>query len=100
MEDEETEEHVPHTLVSLYSRPDQDMPEGSFHTLWACGYRGNVNLRVIKLFEIISVVSMQPLPRLPNELEMWFVVEKSGMVDVELTGYVEPLEIGVQDGVD
>ena len=37
---------------------------------------------------------MQPLPKLvPGEEEvgdLWFVVEKSGLDDTELTGYVDP----------
>lgn len=37
---------------------------------------------------IDSVVSMQPLPHLPDDLEdLWFVIEKSGLNDVQLIPY-------------
>jgi len=37
---------------------------------------------------ILSVVSMQPLPKVDGDPEgLFFVVEKSGLDDVELTGY-------------
>jgi hypothetical protein len=37
---------------------------------------------------------MQPLPRKPSDPieDMWFVVEKSGLDDTELTGYVDPID--------
>lgn len=34
---------------------------------------------------------MQPLPKCVDEVkDLWFVVEKSGLEDSFLTGYVEP----------
>ena len=45
---------------------------------------------MIKISSIKSVVSMQPLPKAdgdPNGL--FFVVEKSGLDDVESTGYAD-----------
>lgn len=37
---------------------------------------------------IDSVVSMQPLLHLPDDLEdLWFVIEKSGLNDVQLIPY-------------
>jgi hypothetical protein len=69
------------------------MLEISFHTLWACKYNGTESLCVIKISLILSVVSMQPLPPLPGDPDdLWFVLEKSGLDDVALTGYVEPME--------
>jgi hypothetical protein len=39
---------------------------------------------------------MQPLPCKPNDPEnLWFVVEKSGLDDTELTGYVDPVDSGL-----
>lgn len=39
---------------------------------------------------------MQPLPKaFADEFDgkkMWFVIEKSGLEDTELTGYVDPIE--------
>jgi hypothetical protein len=54
---------------------------------------GLAGLQVIKLSSIISCVSMQPLPRLPGDPEsLWFVLEKSGLEDLQLTGAEESKE--------
>jgi len=51
------------------------------------------DLCIVELSSILSVVSMQPLPRLEDDPEdLWFVAEKSGLDDVELTGYVDPID--------
>jgi hypothetical protein len=72
-------------LVSVYGPPDQQMLDDSFHTLWACHYLGSANLKIIKLKEIISVVSMQPFHQDEGDPDnLWFVVEKSGLDDVEM----------------
>ena len=91
-----------HTMVSVYGPDDADLLEDSFHCLWACGYKGSDNLWIINLSQIISVVSMQPLAFLPGEHnDLWFVAEKSGLDDISLTGYVEPLDkIPVKDEGD
>jgi hypothetical protein len=84
---------VPHALVSVYSRPNQDILEDSFDTLWACKYSADDNLQVVSITTIVSVVSMQPLPPLPGEPDdYWFVVEKSGLDDADMTGYIDPVE--------
>jgi len=80
------EENVPQhrALVSLYGLPNAELLESSFHTLRACEYRGQNGLIVIPLLSIMSVVSMQPLPRLVNDPEnLWYVVEKSGFDDMD-----------------
>lgn len=42
---------------------------------------------------ITSVVSMQPLPRVDgDEDNLWFVVEKSGLDDMDLSGEAEDLD--------
>jgi len=65
------------------------MLEESHNTLWACEYRGQESLLCIPVKSIIFVVSMQPLPRLPNDPEnLWFVIGKSGLHDIDLEGYV------------
>lgn len=64
------------------------MYEDSFGCLWACTYSGNTNLAVIKISAIKSVVSMQPLPKANGDPDgLFFVVEKSGLDDIELMGY-------------
>ena len=39
---------------------------------------------------------MQPLPPVPTDSgkQLWFVIEKSGLDDIQLTGYEEPLDYG------
>jgi len=82
-----------HALVSVYSRPIQALLTESSNTLWACEYRGVHDLRVVPLSTIIACVSIQPLPPLPNDPPgLWFVLEKSGLEEIQLTGLEEPLE--------
>ena len=84
---------VPYAVVSIYSRPIQSILDSSFNTLWACSYMGVAGIQVIELSSIISCVSMQPLPRLPEDPEsLWFVLEKSGLEDLQLTGAEESIE--------
>ena len=46
------------------------------------------NLSVIPVTSILSVISMQPLPKVDGDPDgLFFIVEKSGLDDVELTGY-------------
>lgn len=83
----------PRALVSVYGPPNEDMLRDSFQTLWACHYSGNNGLRIVQLSEIISVVSMQPLPRHDENdpINLWFVVEKPGLDDVEVAGSINGL---------
>ncbi|KAH9069676.1 hypothetical protein EDB83DRAFT_2221930, partial [Lactarius deliciosus] len=85
---------LPYALVSVYSRPVQEILLESSYTLWACRYRGDNDLRVIDLSSIMACISMQPLPPLPTDSEsgLWFVVEKSGLEDAKLTGFEETLD--------
>lgn len=86
---------VGYAVVSIYSRPDQNILEESSQTLWVCKYNGTSNLHLVPAKDIISVVSMQPLPP-QNEPELegkLFVVEKSGLDDADLGGYVERNEL-------
>jgi len=81
-----------YALISLYGPLDADMLEDSYHTLWACTYNGDDSLEVIPVSEIISVISMQPLPPKVGDPEnLWFVVEKLGLDDIEVTGYVDEI---------
>jgi hypothetical protein len=83
-----------HALVSVYSRPIQALLTESSNTLWACEYRGAHDLRVVPLSTIIACVSIQPLPPLPNDPPgLWFVLEKSGLEEVQLAGFEESLEV-------
>ncbi|KAF8156023.1 hypothetical protein B0H34DRAFT_659651 [Crassisporium funariophilum] len=83
---------IPYALVSIYGPPDEDMLEDSCRTLWACAHTGSEGFRIIPVSSIISVVSMQPLPQCPGDPDkLWFVVEKPGLDDTELSGYVDPL---------
>lgn len=85
---------LPYALVSVYSRPVQEILDESSNTLWACRNCGDNGLRVVDLMSITACVSMQPLPRVPTDPDgtFWFVVEKSGLEDAQLTGFEEPLD--------
>ena len=86
---------IPYTLVSIYGAPDPDLLEESSHTLWACSYQGDADLKIIATTAISSVVLMQPLPKLTDdEDDQWFVVEKSGIDDVEFAGDIDILNNG------
>lgn len=77
-------EQIAYALLSFYGPPDQDMLDASSHTLYACQHEGN-DLRCVPVKDIESVVSMQPLPPMPGDPEnLWFVIEKSGLDDVQL----------------
>jgi hypothetical protein len=89
-ESDEIDNMVGRALISIYGPPDVDLLEQSFQTLWACEYRPD-HFRIIDISTILSVISMQPLPKCAGEVrDLWFVVEKSGLDDSSLTGYVEP----------
>ena len=81
-------------LISLYSPPDADLLEESYHTLWVSKFTRNGSLKIITVDSIISVVSMQPYPtQLQEEADCrWFVVEKSGLDDMSLADYVYAAE--------
>ena len=84
-----------HALVSVYSRPVQSLLVESSNTLWACQYTGVDDLRIVPLSSIVACVSVQPLPSLPDDPPgLWFVLEKSGLEDVQLAGFEESLENG------
>lgn len=77
-------------MLSLYGPPNHTMLVESSYTLRACEYKGQNKLICVPAVDIISVVSMQPLPCLPGDPEnLWFVVEKSGLDDVQLVEYYE-----------
>ena len=81
-----------YAVISQYGPPDPDMLEDSYQQLWACKYRGDEELKVISTSDILSVILMQPLPPKNGEVEnLWFVVEKSGLDDIALTGHVDDL---------
>ena len=83
-------DQVAYAILSIYGPPNQEMLEESSYTLHACKYKGQENLYCLTVTEIISIVLMQPLPQLPEDPEdLWFVVEKSGLDDVQLVRYHE-----------
>ena len=48
--------------------------------LWVCTYSGMDNLLVVPVTSILSVISMQPLPKVDGDPDrLFFVVEKSGL---------------------
>ncbi|KAG6872236.1 hypothetical protein C0992_009746, partial [Termitomyces sp. T32_za158] len=75
----------PWALVSVYSDPDPDIFAESYKTIWACQNKGSTGLQVIHASNILSLVSMQPMPVFPDEPKnLWFVVEKSSLEEVQL----------------
>jgi hypothetical protein len=81
-----------YALVSMYSCPSQELLNESSDTLWACHYTGDGDLHIVELSRILACVSMQPLPPLPNDPPgLWFVLEKSGLEDFQLTGFEESI---------
>ncbi|KAF8154160.1 hypothetical protein B0H34DRAFT_861033 [Crassisporium funariophilum] len=82
---EDNRKPTPLAMVLLYQHPDQTLLTKSFGTLWACERGGQDNYQVISISAISSLVSMQPLPRLPGDREnLWFVVEKCGLDDTDI----------------
>jgi hypothetical protein len=50
------------------------------------------DLWVVPLPSIDACVSIQPLPPLPDDPpELWFILKKSGLEDVQLAGFIESL---------
>jgi hypothetical protein len=91
---DDSEKPTTHALVSIYSRPVQALLIKSSNTLWACQYTSVDVLQVVLLSCIVACVSMQPLPLLSDDPPgLWFVLEKSGLEDVQLTGFEESLEM-------
>lgn len=81
-------------MISLYQKPDPVLYEESYQTLWACEYMGSQNLHIVPIEKIASVVSMQPLPALPNEPQgRWFTVEKPGLDNAIITGHEEDMHV-------
>ena len=74
----------------------------SSNTLWACEYRGVYDLRVVPISTIVACISIQPLPLLSDDPPgLCFILEKSGLEEIQLTGFDESLEseIGVGEGL-
>lgn len=85
---------VPYALISLYRLPEPRLLDESSGALFACKYNREVALQIVDARKIVSVVSMQPLPAFSNEFSdlLWFVVQKSGIDDNELIGYMDQEE--------
>ena len=101
---EDENQAIPYALVSMYGPPDADLLEDSSRELWACEYQGDSSLKVIRVSAIVSVVSMQLLPKFSLDefggKSMWFVIEKSGLDDTELTGYIDSVLQNADDSLN
>ena len=73
-------------VVSVYSPPNPALLEHSYNTLWACQYRGEANLEVIDVQNILSVVALIPLPARAG---YFFVGEKLGLEVTMLGGFAD-----------
>ncbi|KAJ7575373.1 hypothetical protein C8J56DRAFT_1172215 [Mycena floridula] len=86
---------VSYALVSLFGEPNAELLKDSSDALWTSTLSGDADLQIIKTSDILTCVSMQPLPIFPHEVHLrdyWYVVEKSGLGDAELTGAAEPAD--------
>lgn len=75
-------------MISVYSRPDQQLLDLSHGTVWSCTHSGDEGLQLIDVSMITAVVAMIPhRPTLPSGVteERYFMVEKTGL-DVTLMG--------------
>lgn len=76
-------------LVSLYSPPNYQLLEESYHTLYSCTYQGNEALKLVDVSTIQSVIAMVP-HKLPGSLELcFFLVEKPGLDVAQIAGHVD-----------
>jgi len=58
---------IAYMFILVYFYPIQELLNESPDTLWACHYINDRDLHVVKLFRIMTYVSMQPLPLLLND---------------------------------
>ncbi|KAG2157558.1 hypothetical protein DEU56DRAFT_722755 [Suillus clintonianus] len=73
-------------MISVYSRPDQQLLDLSHGTVWSCTH--DKELQLIDVRMITAVIAMIPhRPTLPSGVteDRYFMVEKTGL-DVTLTG--------------
>ncbi len=90
--DDANQNTIPYALISVYGSPCPQILEETCNCVRACSYQGDSNLRIIMISLIASVISMQPLPSCDDtEKNLWFVVEKSGIDDTEITGYIDSI---------
>lgn len=68
-------------MVSVFSHPDPQLFQESYHVLSVCTYHGNTNLRVIKATDISTCVAMVPFKKSANQ---FFVCEKMGLAVASL----------------
>ncbi|KAH9961182.1 hypothetical protein BJV74DRAFT_880059 [Russula compacta] len=80
------------TLVFIYSKPNTNLLQASYYTLWSCQYQGDSYLRLINVNTISAVVAMilHMLKDYPNS-QWWFVVERPGLDVAQMSG-IEELE--------
>ncbi|THU89033.1 hypothetical protein K435DRAFT_821512 [Dendrothele bispora CBS 962.96] len=94
-----TREHLKfYALVSLYSRPDNALLEESCGVLWTCRYNGHNNLIIVDVKSILSVVSVQPLPKQQDRDDgLLFIVEKTGVEEIQLVGFGDEIRNEEED---
>lgn len=81
-----------YAVVLQYSPPILELLDKSYNTLWACSYSGRESLKLVPVDQLVSVVSMQPMPKKEGDPDnLFFVVEKSGLDDMGLDGHDDPL---------
>jgi hypothetical protein len=95
----------PKAMVSLFGPIIECLYTESHSTIWACTFPNSTNsehLRLCDVKEIVAVVSMQPFIKCDDDydlegLNLWFVVEKSGLDDTVLFMSIEALNNHLQN---
>ncbi|KDQ57311.1 hypothetical protein JAAARDRAFT_178964 [Jaapia argillacea MUCL 33604] len=84
-------------VLSLFSRPDENVLQSSYNTVWLCKYQGDTALVVIEVTSILSVVGMVAQKQMleygvegPCAVD-YFVVEQSGLEVGLLSGESEDI---------
>jgi hypothetical protein len=69
-----------YALVSMWSKPEQQLLGQLHGTLYVCSYMGTGGLHVIDIESIVSVVALTPIKLSDEDKSAWFlVVEKPGL---------------------
>ena len=96
-------------MLALFTPPDQNILVYSRSTLLACNYLGDTSRLVVFVKDIVSIVTMVPLPMTAEEADevgadilyggRFFVVEKPGLDVAIIAGRVEDTDADA-DGLD
>ena len=82
-----------YALVSVYTRPIQELLDESSNTLWACQYTGNGDLRVVNDLYDCSLCFDAAATSIPERSSRALVCAgEVWLEDFQLTGFEEPID--------